>query len=114
MKKLTAIVLIGIFVVNLSQAQTTWKVLSPTKTVNTYVATSFINDKEGWLIDDHGYLWHTTDGAVTLDAIAGGEYFSKLDFTNEQIGYGLGVSTVYKTTDGGYSWNSLALPGGVG
>src|SRR5215813_78313 len=88
-------------------AQLTWKVLSEPRTWNDFVSSSFINDEEGWLIDNNAILWHTTDGCETLDTICTGKYFKKLDFISSTIGYALDLTKVYKTIDGGATWSQL-------
>jgi photosystem II stability/assembly factor-like uncharacterized protein len=100
MKKLyTAFILVFIF--SITHAQTTWTVLSEPRTSNVFKASSFINDNEGWLIDNTSVLWHTSDACVTLDTLSTGKYFLKLDFISSSIGYAVDASKVYKTTNGG-------------
>ena len=50
MKNYTSLAIISIVFFNSLSAQSTWSILSPTRTINNYVASSFINDDEGWLL----------------------------------------------------------------
>lgn len=83
-------------------------------TNGTLVASAFINDNEGWLADDNGKLWHTTNGGQTWDSTSIEKKFLKLDFTDTQNGYALSVNAAFKTNDGGHTWSQLILPGYIG
>jgi photosystem II stability/assembly factor-like uncharacterized protein len=111
MKNSISLTIISIVFFNSLSAQSTWSILSPTRTINNYVASSFINDDEGWLIDDQAILWHTSDGLITLDTLSTGYYFSKLAFVDALTGFALQDSNAYKTIDGGITWSVLTLPG---
>src|SRR5206468_651162 len=80
------------------------------RTEHTFLASSFINDNEGWLADSWSTLWHTSNGCATVDSISTGIHFKKLDFTTSLIGYGLDLTNAYKTIDGGATWSTLTLP----
>lgn len=83
-------------------------------TSSAFVTSSFISDDEGWLADNNEKLWHTTNGGQKWDSISIAKNFVKLDFTDALHGFALGSNAAYKTTDGGYSWSSLLLPGYIG
>jgi photosystem II stability/assembly factor-like uncharacterized protein len=93
---------------NSCHAQTMLNVLS-TPNENTFVASSFINDHEGWLADNKGILWHTTDAGLSLDTVCAGKAFLKLRFTDQQNGFAIAEGDVYKSADGGILWESLQL-----
>lgn len=59
---------ISVCFLNVTKAQTTWTILSSPNNPNKYTASSFINDDEGWLIDNTTVLWHTSDGCALLTA----------------------------------------------
>lgn len=95
----------------ISQAQ----ILENTSITNgTFVASSFINDNEGWLADSNGKLWHTNNGGQKWDSISIAKKFLKLDFTDALDGFALSSEVAYKTTDGGITWSALMLPGNIG
>ncbi len=112
----SATIFISILLVNLisSKAQTDWQVLNQTTTMSTFVASSFINDNEGWLADDKAILCHTKDGGQTWDTTSTNNYFLKLDFINAFNGFAIAGDAFQKTTDGGHTWQSLNMPGSIG
>lgn len=81
---------------------------------NTLVSSSFINDQEGWVVDNTGAILHTTDSAKTWNSISSGNYFSKLDFVDLLMGYAISTDAAFKTTDGGSTWTTLSIPGNIG
>ncbi|MCY7409216.1 MAG: hypothetical protein LH473_03010, partial [Chitinophagales bacterium] len=87
---------------------------SSTITDNTFVASSFINDNEGWLADNNGMLFHTSNSGQTWDSISITKNFLKFDFVDAVYGFALASEGAYKTTDGGNTWSSLSLPGYIG
>src|SRR5882672_10975484 len=110
MKSILFIVSIMIFACFKSLAQT---FESSIITSHTFIASSFINDNEGWLSDDQGMLWHSTDGGESWDSAVIYKYFVKLDFIDETNGFALESNAAYKTTDGGETWTLLSLPGAI-
>lgn len=83
-------------------------------TVNTLVASSFINDNEGWIADDAGTLFHTSDAGLSWNSISSDINFLNLVFINAQFGYGITEDAAYKTKDGGTTWSTLSLPAKIG
>lgn len=87
---------------------------SATVSNHTFVASSFINDNEGWLADDSAMLWHTKDTGQTWNSISVEKNFLTLDFADALNGYAVAADGLHKTTDGGYTWSLLSLPGYTG
>ncbi|MBS1656533.1 MAG: hypothetical protein JST18_00390 [Bacteroidetes bacterium] len=83
-------------------------------TNNTFVSSSFISDEEGWLADNNGKLWHTSDAGETWDSMFLENQFLKMHFTDALYGFALESDIAYKTFDGGHSWSPLILPGIIG
>lgn len=110
MKSLTVLFSILLSLPIVSRAQSSQDFESSQITTNTIVASSFINDAEGWAVDNAGVLQHTTDSAKTWSSVATEKYFLKLNFTDVFNGYGITASAMYKSTDGGNSWIELAVP----
>lgn len=81
---------------------------------STIIASSFINDNEGWLADNNLNLWHTGDAGQTWNSIPVEKNFLQLQFIDALDGYALSENTAYKTIDGGQSWSALSLPDGIG
>ncbi|MBS1658850.1 MAG: hypothetical protein JST18_12250 [Bacteroidetes bacterium] len=100
--------------INISSAQTSADFETDSITTHTLLASSFINDDEGWIADDAGNLWHTDNAGQSWSPIATQKIFIKLDFTDVQRGYGITTDAAYKTVDGGNTWSALNLPGNVG
>jgi photosystem II stability/assembly factor-like uncharacterized protein len=81
---------------------------SPTE--YTFVASSFINDNEGWLADNNAVLWHTADAGQSWTAVSSGKNFLKMDFADGLSGFALGeAKEAYRTSDGGVTWEVLPL-----
>ena len=75
----------------------------------------FLDMSKGWLVGKHGALYATVDGgAAWTKAIPAGypseEDFSKLYFVSDVLGYVLGYHGIYKTENGGASWQNNWLP----
>jgi photosystem II stability/assembly factor-like uncharacterized protein len=82
-------------------------------TGNTLVASSFINDNEGWLADNGGILWHTSNAGQSWSSVFIEKYFTRLQFTDALNGFGITADAAYKTMDGGNTWSILSLPGSI-
>ena len=98
----------------LSQAQTSADFETESITTNTLVALSFINENEGWVIDEAGILRYTSNGGASWSIVATGYNFLKLHFTDDLTGFALTAEAAYKTTNGGNLWSQLTMPGSVG
>ncbi len=79
----------------------------------------FINQSTGWVVGGLPFpvltsiVAKTTDGGVSwINQTPAGLQGVQLavDFVNENVGY-FGGSSLYKTTNGGDSWNTIAVPG---
>jgi photosystem II stability/assembly factor-like uncharacterized protein len=58
-------------------------------TTATFTTASFISEGEGWMADDAGRLWHTTNAGETWSSTVINKNFLKLDFTDALQGFGL-------------------------
>lgn len=67
----------------------------------------FLNSTKGFLGGPD--FWFTTNGGVAWTGVSKSlkGNFRKIDFASENIGMGVGDSSVYKTLDGGRSWKVL-------
>lgn len=75
-----------------------------------------------WIGDDGGELWYSNDDGVTWTARTqfapyGTGSIVDIAFVNELCGYlahntAAPVGTIYKTRDGGYTWEALPVPSG--
>jgi len=83
-------------------------------TTSTLVASSYISSSEGWMADEAGVVWHTTDAAESWSPVCDGIYLREMDFKSALVGYGISSAAAYKTINGGISWSQLLLPGAVG
>jgi photosystem II stability/assembly factor-like uncharacterized protein len=80
-------------------------------TPHDFVALSFISDSVGWVADNAGSLWHTTNGGETWTSTFVEKNFLKLDFTSSLNGYCYAGDALYQSDDGGITWSALTLPG---
>jgi photosystem II stability/assembly factor-like uncharacterized protein len=79
-------------------------------TSQTFMAAFFLNENEGWLADNKGKLWHTTDAAQTWDSLSVSKNFVQLQFISSENGFALASGAAYKTTNGGQAWSEISLP----
>ena len=84
----------------------------------------FFNPNTGFMADGQGYVQKTTNGGINwvtsllIDTLGSGYSLQKIDFSNNNTGYVVGLNTVtgavFKTTDGGNFWkNILITPNGL-
>ncbi len=78
-------------------------------TTSTIVASSFISDAEGWVADDGGKLWHTSNSGQQWQNIYSGVKLIAVSFTGQQNGFALTSEAAYKTNDGGSSWSIIEV-----
>jgi photosystem II stability/assembly factor-like uncharacterized protein len=99
-----------------------WKQI-PIADNKTYVeSVCFLNGKEGWAVgrvwkkagDMRGIILHTEDGGENWQEIQVGEnelFFDRMYFVHSQYGWLFARDNVYRTQDGGKTWNIvLKLP----
>jgi photosystem II stability/assembly factor-like uncharacterized protein len=79
-------------------------------TSQTFMAAFFLSENEGWLADNNGKLWHTTNAAQTWDSVTVSKNFVQLQFISSENGFALASGAAYKTTNGGLAWSELSLP----
>lgn len=106
-KIITASVLTAIFACStIINAQTGWYPLqSGTSTILNSVF--FVNAEIGYM-SGNGIMLKTTNGGTNWLVITKSFGGSSVYFTNENTGY-VADGTIYKTTDGGLTWNNLNL-----
>ena len=79
----------------------------------------FFDENLGWATSDSGFLAKTTNGGVTwtsqyldLPSALFPEAFKKIKFLNPDIGWVICGLQLYKTTDGGSSWQNITYQSG--
>ncbi|WP_211747755.1 hypothetical protein [Paenibacillus sp. Marseille-Q4541] len=76
----------------------------------------FINNTTGWMLaksaeNGPNALLYTKDGGKTLTKIKTGSMnLERIDFKNENIGFGYSKAFTYSTTDGGQTWTKMKTP----
>lgn len=63
----------------------------------------FVNSQDGWIIGAE--ILRTNNGGDSWQASTNSLNIQKVYFTSSNIGYGIGNHSLYKTTDGGITWN---------
>lgn len=91
-------------------AQSGWAGLKSPQNVD-LVAVYFINDRNGWVAGDSGFLAVTNDGGrnwakVPLNIT---EDINEIYFRNEKDGYLVAGRKMFITKDGGRSWNETTI-----
>lgn len=86
-------------------AGTTWN-SAPSGTTNTLRSVSFANAATGWACGDYGTLISTTDAGATwrTHTLNTRRNFTAISFPDSLHGYLASDHGVYKTTDGGLTW----------
>lgn len=93
-----------------ANAQSGWAGLSTPQNVD-LVAVFFINDRNGWVAGDDGFLAVTNDGGrnwakVPLNIT---DNINEIYFRSEKDGYLVAGRKMFVTSDGGRSWNETAI-----
>jgi photosystem II stability/assembly factor-like uncharacterized protein len=75
---------------------------------NSIINLFFINSSEGWSVSPYHELLKTTDGGKNWIkyTIPGSGSIYSLHFFDNQKGIAFGYKAIYRTTDGGVTWNS--------
>ncbi len=71
------------------------------------VAVSFVSPLRGYVATAGGSLLSTADAGGAWKLVHAGLRFDALDFVSGRIGFGLAHSTLYRSDDGGRSWQLL-------
>lgn len=89
-----------------------WRVTYADKgTPATKSAIFFLNPRLGWVVGDS--IWHTADGgntwATQLALPSGTSFpFERVVFVNEQLGWARTLTEVWRTSNGGKSWEKIS------
>ncbi len=103
-------------------AQGAWQAISNAPVASRHDDLMFINDSVGYTGGGDGILYKTSDRGTTWDSLSTFVYYIRsIEFINDTLGY-VGLLTLsmpdglYRTTDGGVTFNSLnaLVPGGFG
>ena len=96
---------------------TTWVNQTATGVTSTIYGSSFIDANTGWLVGNTGKVSKTTDGGATWVAQTSNTTATlrNIDMINANTGWFVGLAlssqmTCRGTTDGGTTWDTLALP----
>lgn len=83
-------------------------VLSRDTFENSFEAVDFIDETHA-IASGYGQVWRTDDIGVSWYPLdISGDYFKDVQFPTSEVGYICGYSgSILKSTDGGYTWNSL-------
>lgn len=75
-------------------------------------AVHFVNANIGWIAANNGFVLKTTDGGINWikkDIVTSiYDYLTDIKFINSQVGYVTGDDAVYKTINGGETWNRIS------
>ncbi len=76
----------------------------------------YLNNDNAWVVAQGGIIAHSADGGKDWDIQFNkpSETYSGVFFINDQTGYVVGWSEVYKTTDGGDNWKLQDIPNPLG
>lgn len=70
----------------------------------------FVSPQLGWVLSIEGELMKTTDGAGTWQLQSTPVEFNRIQFLNADLGFAVGDSRFFKTTDGGANWLPVSEP----
>lgn len=112
MKKSWVLLLLFSLVINI-KAQT-W-VQQSSGTTENLRDVFFIDANTGWVVGENGSILKTTNGGKdwATQKVVKFAYFIGCYFVNSNLGWASGDGGLYKTTDGGSSWNIQNGPSGL-
>ena len=96
-----------IFLASLAAAQSGWTAMRITSSGRDLNAVYFADSKHGWIGGDGGFLTHTEDGGASWieQRIDTKEHaINDIYFANKDIGFALAGDTIFRSSDGGHSW----------
>lgn len=121
MKILIVCLALTLIIINCLNAQTTyWQTLQNAPSGPRHDDGYFINENLGWVVNGNGQIWKTTNGGITwikqFDKST--IYFRSIGFLDSLCGIAGNLGTdefggqtdtnlIYRTTNGGNSWNSI-------
>ena len=82
---------------------------------------AFVSNRHGWVVGDHGVIWHTDDAGETwtLQPVRTRSPLYSVSFLTDRVGWAAGGRTVpfartgegvlLKTTDGGATWQEVRV-----
>ncbi|QHT59045.1 hypothetical protein GXP70_03085 [Paenibacillus lycopersici] len=103
------------FMLGTSDAGCHWQTIYNTGKLN-FTQMQFLTNVEGYVLAQVAYgkpntLLKTTNGGASYTWIPTGQHpFDRIQFLNEQTGFGYTRAFTYKTTNGGKTWSKLATP----
>jgi len=112
MKKFTFAILLSFLGIQML-AQGSWKMISPTPTINDFHDIHFVSEQRGWGVGKNGTIIGTLDGGETwnLQYLDDTKYFTGVFFIDENEGWVVGWHDVLHTENGGDAWEEQNLPG---
>jgi|GEM_PF-3085852 len=98
-----------------------WRTDDKNKMANWFTNAAAVGKTHAWYVGDNGAVVRTTDGGKTFDIQhlpslvpgVGGEFLTATRFADAKHGWALGTHYLYKTDDGGETWQMQQTAGGV-
>jgi photosystem II stability/assembly factor-like uncharacterized protein len=97
----------------------TWTAATPIVATPDLFGLAVTDDDYAWVGDDNGDLWYTEDGGVTWTQRtgfvgSGAGLIQAISFVNDWVGFMINGDAIYRTIDGGYSWDLLTTDPNAG
>jgi photosystem II stability/assembly factor-like uncharacterized protein len=101
-------------VIGTTDGGATWSTKFVTSPSNPFRSIHFLDPSYGWIISENGYLGYTLDGGIswTSKTIAANSFLGQMQWTDSSTAYIAGSDSlgftqrrVFKTNDGGNTWN---------
>lgn len=88
---------------------TNWQILSEGQSAPSFYSGFFLNKDTGFVAGDLQTVWKTTNGGLnfTQISIPKSSWFYDMYFRNDMEGIMSGDGSVYKTSDGGNTWETI-------
>ena len=98
----------------------TWQVIPSTAVADAFESATMINDRQGWALNHQGHVFVTDSGGATWTKISQLHEFTcanQIEFVSEKEGWIRECLSLWRTRDGGVTWNktfSTTTPGVLG
>lgn len=87
-----------------------WDICCTLPDTGVYRDIFFIDEEEGWLVEESDKIFHTSNGGGSWELQNSGDFdLFTVHFIDKQYGWATGLKAAYYTINGGTIWNYVNL-----